>query len=264
MYPFRCSYKDCFDCYRTIDALVKHCKTHGRETQDTTTQEKKVRYKCSLCLETFDLVAQLLSHTQVHEENKYKCDECDWQFSLIAGLTLHGKDCHDMRHHACSWCVEYFDNVDALYTHTRNKHHFECTICFNVSPTAEELEQHIKENMVDSNTVSKKYKPRDVGKRGWSEKNVRRKKWKQRPDELRIFHARSVWKDSTRRRELDKHITDKHIFICGECLKTFKTKAGRDAHMKTDHKEVPTQMTKQEKLLAEEYRKRESREEKDR
>ena len=66
------------------------------------------------------------------------------------------------------------------------------------------------------------------------------------------------------KRELDKHITDKHIFICGECLKTFKTKAERDTHMKTDHKEVPTQMTKQEKLLAEEYRKRESREEKDR
>ena len=34
--------------------------------------------------------------------------------------------------------------------------------------------------------------------------------------------------------------------------------------MKMDHKDVPTQMTKQEKLLAEEYRKRESREEKDR
>ena len=34
--------------------------------------------------------------------------------------------------------------------------------------------------------------------------------------------------------------------------------------MKTDHKDVLTQMTKQEKLLAEEYCKRESREEKDR
>ena len=34
--------------------------------------------------------------------------------------------------------------------------------------------------------------------------------------------------------------------------------------MKTDHKEVTTQMTKQEKVLAEEYCKRESREEKDR
>ena len=84
-------------------------------------------------------------HTQVHEENKYKCDECDWRFYLIAGLTCHGQDCHDTRHHACTWCVEYFDNADALYTHIRNKHYFECTICYNVSHTAEDLEEHIKE-----------------------------------------------------------------------------------------------------------------------
>ena len=38
------------------------------------------------------------------------------------------------------------------------------------------------------------------------------------------------------KRELDKHTTDKHIFICGECLKTFKTKAERDAHMKTSQR----------------------------
>ena len=69
-YPFRCNYKDCFDCYRTI---VKHGKTHGKETWDAThsPEDKKDRYKCSLCPEMFDLVAQLLSHTQVHEENMY-------------------------------------------------------------------------------------------------------------------------------------------------------------------------------------------------
>ena len=64
--------------------------------------------------------------------------------------------------------------------------------------------------------------------------------------------------------ELDKHITDKHIFICGECLKTFKTKEERVMHMRMDHKDVSTKTTEQEKLLAEEYRRRESRKEKDR
>ena len=54
----------------------------------------------------------------------------------------------------------------------------------------------LRKNMVDSNPVSKKYKLRDVVKRGWSKKNVRRKKRKQRPDELRTSHARNVWKDS--------------------------------------------------------------------
>ena len=71
-----------------------------------------------------------------------------------------------------------------------------------------------------------------------------------------------MWKDSTQREKLDKHITDKHIFVCSECLKTFKSKAERDTHMKTDHKDVSMERTKQEKLLAEEYRKRESRKEK--
>ena len=147
MYPFRCNYKNCFDCYRTIDALVKHCRTHGKETWDAIhhTEDEKDRYKCSFCPETFDQVAQLLSHTQVHEENKYKCDECEWCFYLIAGLTCHGQDCHDTRYYACTWCVEYFNNADALHTHLRCKHHFECTICYDISPTAEELEEHIRE-----------------------------------------------------------------------------------------------------------------------
>ena len=264
MYPFRCSYKDCFDCYRTIDALVKHCKTHGRETQDVTAQEKKVRYKCSLCTETFDSVAQLLSHTQVHEENKYKCDECDWKFSLIAGLTLHGKDCHNTRHHACSWCVEYFDNVDALYAHTRNKHHFECTICFNVSPMAEDLEEHIKEKHGGFQPSEQEIQAQRCGEERLERDECKKKKTEAEARRTAYFPCKECVEGFSMKRELDKHTTDKHIFICGECLKTFKTKAERDTHMKTDHKEVTTQMTKQEKLLAEEYHKRESREEKDR
>ena len=78
-------------------------------------------------------------------KTKYKCDECDWRFYLIPGLTLHGQDCHDTRQHACTWCVEYFNNPDELHMHIRRKHHFECTICHDVSPTAEDLEEHSKE-----------------------------------------------------------------------------------------------------------------------
>ena len=85
---------------------------------------------------------------------------------MIAGLTCHGQDCHDTRYHACTWCVEYFDNADELHTHIRRKHNFECTICYDISPTAEELEEHIRKIMVDFSLVSRSYKPRDVEKRG--------------------------------------------------------------------------------------------------
>ena len=266
MFPFRCNYKDCFDCYRTINALVKHCRSHGKETWDAThsTEDKKDQYKCSLCPETFDQVVQLLSHTQVHEENKYKCDECNWRFYLIAGLTCHGQDCHDTRYHARSWCVEYFDNADALHTHIKRKHHFECTICYDVSPTAEDLEEHIREKHGGLQPSEQELQTQRHREERLEQSERRKEKAEAEARQTTYFPCNKCVEGFDTKRELDKHITDKHIFICSECLKTFKTKEERDTHMKTDHKEVSTEMTKQEKLLAEEYRKRESREEKDR
>ena len=112
--------------------------------------------------------------------------------------------------------------------------------------------------------MSKKYKPRDAVKERLEREERKKEKAEAEARRTAYFPCKECVEGFSTKRELDKHTTDKHIFICGECLKTFKTKAERDAHMKTDHKEVTTQMTKQEKLLAEEYRKRESREEKDR
>ena len=265
-HPFRCNYKDCFDCYRTIDGLVKHGRTHGKETWDAThsTEDKKDWYKCSLCPEMFDLVAQLLSHTQVHEENKYKHDECDWHFYLIAGLTLHGQDCHDTRYHACTWCVEYFNNVDELHTHIRRKHHFECTICHDVSPTAEELEEHSKEKHGGLQPGEQELQTQRHREEKLEQSEQGREKAKEEAKQTKYFPCTECVKGFNTKQELDIHMTDKHIFVCGECLRIFKVKADRDAHMKKDHKDAPTEMTEQEKLLAEEWRRRESREEKDR
>ena len=97
------------------------------------------------------------------------------------------------------------------------------------------------------------------------EQNERRKeKSEAEVRQIKYFPCKICVEGFDTKRELVKHIMDKHIFVCGECLKTFKTKEERDTHMKTNHKEVSTELMKQEKLLAEEYRKRESREEKDR
>ena len=63
------------------------------------------------------------------------------------------------------------------------------------------------------------------------------------------------------KRELDNYMTDKHIFICGECLKIFHIKAERDAHMKKDHKGLTVKMTEQEKLQVKKWHERESRKE---
>ena len=252
MYPFRCNYKDCFDCYRTIDGLVKHSRTHGKETWDAThhTEDKKDQYKCSLCKEMFDLVAQLLSHTQVHEENKYKSDECDWHFYLIAGLTCHGQDCHDTRHHACMWCVEYFNNVDELHRLIRRKHHFECTICYDVSPTAEELEEHSKEKHGGLQPGEQELQIQRCREEKLEQSERRKEKAKEEAKQTTYFPCKECVEGFKTKRELDTHMMDKHIFVCGECLRMFKIKAEKD------HKGMSTEMTKQEKLLAEEWHKK--------
>ena len=265
-YPFRCNYKDCFDCYGTIDGLVKHGKTHGKESWDEThtPEDKKDWYKCSLCTETFDSLAQLLSHTQVHEENKYKCDECDWHFYLIPGLTLHGRDCHNTRYHTCMWCVEYFDSADKLHMHIRSKHHFECSICHDVSPTAEELEKHGRQKHGGLQPDEQELEMQRRREEKMEQSKQRKEKAEEEEKQKKYFACTECVKGFSTKRELNYHTTDQLIFICGECLRIFKVKAERDTHMEKDHKGLSTEMTKQEKLLAEEWHRRESREEKDR
>ena len=92
----------------------------------------------------------------------------------------------------------------------------------------------------------------------------RKEKAEEEAKQTKYFPCKDCVEGFNTKRELDIHMMDKHIFICGECLRIFKIKAERDTHMEKDHKGVSTEMTKQEKLLAEEWHKRESREEKDR
>ena len=133
-----------------------------------------------------------------------------------------------------------------------------------ILPTAEELEEHIKEKHGGFQPSEQEIQAQRHGEERLEREERKKEKAEAEARRTAYFPCKECVEGFSTKRELDKHTTDKHIFICGECLKTFKTKAERDAHMKTDHKEVTIQMMKQEKLLAEEYRKRESREEKDR
>ena len=92
----------------------------------------------------------------------------------------------------------------------------------------------------------------------------RKEKAKAEARQTKCFPCRMCVGGFDTKRELDRHMADRHIFICGGCLRTFGTKEERETHMEMDHKEVSTELTKRAKLLAEEYRKRETREEKDR
>ena len=119
--PFRCSLDDCFLCFASIEALIRHGDCHGKESWKSEAR----RYCCSRCNEVFDMYIQVKVHTQMHEENTYKCDECEWYFSSISELALHGRDCHDTRHISCRSCPFYCDTAEDLVKHVKQHHYFE-------------------------------------------------------------------------------------------------------------------------------------------
>ena len=185
-------------------------------------------------------------------------------FLFNSSLTLHGQDCHDTRYHACTWCVEYFDSADELHTHITSKHHFECSICHDVSPIAEDLEEHGRQKHGGLQPDEQELEIQRCREEKLEQSERRKEKAEEEAKQEKCFTCTECVKGFSTKRELDNHITDKHIFVCGECLKIFKVKAERDTHMEKDHKGLSTEMTKQEKLLAEEWHRRESREENDR
>ena len=160
------------------------------------------------------------------------------------------------------WCVEYFDSADGLHAHIRSKHHFECSICHDISPTAEE-EEHGKKKHGGLQPDEQELEMQRCREEKQEQSEQRKEKTKEQAKQKKYFACTKCVKGFGSKRELNNHITDKHIFICGECLKIFHVKAERDAHMKKDHKGLTVKMTEQEKLLVKKWHERESREEKD-
>ena len=159
----------------------------------------------------------------------------------------------------CKYCDNVCLNEETLSIHINNKHAdrqpmFQC----------EELEEHSKEKHGGLQPGEQELQTQRCREEKLEQSERRKEKAEEEAKQTKYFPCKECVEGFNTKRELDTHMTDKHIFICSECLRTFKIKAERDTHMKKNHKGVSTKMTKQEKLLAEEWRKRESREEKDR
>ena len=137
-FPWRCSVKDCFECFASITELFRHAEL----CHDRTAYTENRQFTCSACRKLFDTLDDLMTHTGVHPNNRFGCDECPWKFSSIQGLAVHGQDCHDTRHHPCQHCMQHFESVDDLYQHNQRRHNFECTACYDSFPTADELQAH--------------------------------------------------------------------------------------------------------------------------
>ena len=112
-----------------------------------------------------------MEHKKIHTENSYECDECNWRFTLISELTIHGREFHDTREHACYWCTRYFQTPKLLLQHRNREHNFECSMCNNAFPSEDQLTAHqvVKHGKPEQKLMSgesKRGKPKKEGTRG--------------------------------------------------------------------------------------------------
>ena len=132
---YRC--KKCKDSFFTVEELFRHHKIHNKNHLPF-----EAKWSCNRCGEIFDNLTQLMEHTRIHTENSYKCDECTWRFTLISELTIHGREFHDTREHACHWCTRYFQTPELLLQHRNREHNFECSMCNDAFPSEDQLTAH--------------------------------------------------------------------------------------------------------------------------
>ena len=61
---------------------------------------------------------------------------------MISELTMHGREFHDTREHACYWCTRYFQTPELLLQHRNREHNFECIMCKDAFPSGDQLTAH--------------------------------------------------------------------------------------------------------------------------
>ena len=135
LFKYRC--KKCKNSFSTVQELFRHHKLHDKNHLPF-----KAKWSCSTCGEIFDNLNQLMEHTRIPTENTYECDECNWRFTLISELTIHGREFHDTREHACYWCMRYYQTPELLLQHRNREHSFECIMCNDAFPSEDQLTAH--------------------------------------------------------------------------------------------------------------------------
>ena len=135
LFKYRC--KKCKNSFSTVQELFRHHKLHDKNHLPF-----EAKWSCSRCGEIFNNLNQLMEHTRIHTEYTYECDECDWRFTLISELTIHGREFHDTREHACYWCTRYFQTPELLLQHRNREHSFECSMCNDAFPSEDQLTAH--------------------------------------------------------------------------------------------------------------------------
>ena len=244
---YRC--KKCKDSFFTVEELFRHHKHHDKNHLPF-----EAKWSCSRCREIFDNLTQLMEHTRIHTENSYECDECNWKFTLISELTIHGREFHDTREHACYWCTRYFQTPELLLQHRNREHNFECSMCNDAFPSEDQLTAHkvVKHGKLITEADEWQEHMREDQERRDKKRDQRHK----REEFARMpatFSCDQCMNFFSSQKDLDDHTCKHHTFICQICQHISKTLPELDFHKDIMHdttpKSLPAKHPKDEEMV---------------
>ncbi|XP_041833013.1 zinc finger protein 11-like isoform X2 [Melanotaenia boesemani] len=120
----------CSQCGQTFtwkSALVRHLKTHSRDTEKV-----KSSYKCPRCDLGFSCASYLNRHLQTHQEERVHVCNCGKRFAYRAALTAHQRIHQKERPHICAQCGKGFLYKGGLLSHMKihsEEMPFMCSYC---------------------------------------------------------------------------------------------------------------------------------------
>ena len=233
---YRC--KKCKDSFFTVEELFRHHKIHDKNHLPF-----EAKWSCSRCREIFDNLTQLMEHTRIHTENSYECDECNWRFTLISELTIHGREFHDTREHACYWCMRYFQTPELLLQHRNREHNFECSMCNNAFPSEDQLTAH--QVVKHGKPITEADEWQEQMKEAQEKRDKKRDQRHKREEVARTpatFSCDQCVNFFSSQKDLDDHTCKHHTFICQICQHVSKTLPEFDFHMDIMHDTTPKKL----------------------
>ena len=249
LFKYRC--KKCKNSFSTVQELFRHHKLHDKNHLPF-----EAKWSCSRCGEIFDNLNQVMEHTRIHTENTYECDECNWRFTLISELTIHGREFHDTREHACNWCTRYFQTPELLLQHRNREHNFECIMCNDAYPSEDQLTAH--QVVKHGKPITEEDKRREQLKEAQERRDKKKDQRLKREEATRTpatFSCDQCMNFFSSQRELDDHIHKYHTFICDVCQHISKTLPELDFHKDIMHdttpRKVPAKHCKDEEMVRE-------------
>ena len=233
---YRC--KKCKDSFFTVEELFRHHKIHDKNHLPF-----EAKWSCSRCGEIFDNLTQLMEHTRIHTENSYKCDECNWRFTLISELTIHGREFHDTREHACYWCTRYFQTPELLLQHRNREHNFECSMCNDAFPSEDQLTAH--QVVKHGKPITEADEQRERMKEAQEKRDKKRDQRHKRKEVARTpatFSCDQCVNFFSSQKDLGDHTCKHYTFICQICQHVSKTLPELDFHKDIMHDTTPRKL----------------------